>query len=89
MGFTPNQLITLNKERLYSKGDILLCPLCKVEHYWVLEDIYKKDHVRAGQLETVNDDVLNPIITVSQRCQFCYGGGKVPLIEKVEGKKLK
>lgn len=89
MGFSHNQLITLNTERLYQKGDILLCPLCKVEHYLVKEDIFKKDHVRAGQVETVDERIINPAINVSQRCQFCFGGQTVPLVEKVAGKQFR
>lgn len=89
MGFSAHKLITRNMERLYKVGDILFCPLCKVFHYRVLRDIYKRDHVTANQVEALSDDVLNPAITVTQRCQFCLGGGAVPLIEWVEGMELK
>lgn len=83
-----NKYITRNIELLYPKGAVLLCPLCRKEHYEVMRDIFKKDQVTASQVTALSDDVINPAITVSQRCQFCMGGGTVPLIEKVEGKVL-
>jgi len=89
MGFSPNKLITLNMELLYQQGDVLMCPLCRKEHYKIMRPIYKGDHVTAGQVEAMSDDILNPAFKISERCQFCHGGYVVGLVQKVEGKELK
>lgn len=89
MGFSSNQIIHKGIELLYPKDTILFCPLCHVFHYRVLRDIYKRDQVTASQVEALGDDVINPAIAVHQRCQFCMGGGAVPLIEFVAGMELK
>lgn len=89
MAFSPNKIIHKGIELLYKKDTILFCPLCHVFHYRVLRDIYKRDQITASQVESLSDDVINPAITVSQRCQFCMGGGAVPLIEHVPGMALK
>ena len=89
MGFTPNLNISRNTELLYPAGTILLCPACHLEHYEVLRDIYKKDHVTPHQVKSVSADVLDPAIVVHTRCQNCYGGHTVPLVERVAGKEFK
>ncbi len=89
MAFSANKLIHKGIELLYKKDQILFCPLCHVQHYKVLRDIYKRDQVTGSQVEALSDKIINPAIAVHQRCQFCMGGGAVPLIEFVPGMELK
>lgn len=82
----PIPKIGLNKELLFRKGTILICPSCHLEHYQVMRDIYKKDHIIASQVEPMNNEILSTALMVDQRCQKCRGGGIVPLAEKLAGR---
>ena len=79
-------LISVNKEKLYNRGDILICPLCSKEHYQLMRDIYKKDKMFPQQFKRVSSEIKEPAEYVDHRCQFCMGGEVVPLQQKLHGR---
>lgn len=86
MGFSDPKEINRNTTLLYKMGDILMCPVCRVEYYRVLRDIYQGDRTTRGQVEDLTDDIKHlRDFGPTQYCVKCYGGGKVLLVAMTPG----